>query len=127
MTLVQDDILRELSKKFNKDIRHIKTVAYYPIRFAKEIIENTLDDRPIRIRYFGAFTQKYISNKDLIMSVRVKHLLNNLEDVAIMMATILDFIIPKISSARKIIEDIVKTKDYEKLNLIWEEWKLYKK
>jgi hypothetical protein len=127
MSLVQDDILRELSHKFNKDIRHIKTICYYPIRFTKEIIENTLDDRPIRIRYFGAFTQKYISDKDLIMSVRVKHLLNNLEDVAIMMATTMEFIIPKISSAKKIIEDIVKTKDYEKLNLIWEEWKLYKK
>ena len=127
MTLVQDDILRELSKKFNKDVRHIKTVAYYPIRFAKEIIENTLDDRPIRIRHFGVFTQKYISDKDFIMSVRVKHLLNNIENVAIMMATTMDFIIPKISSAKRIIEDIVKTKDYEKLNLIWEEWKLYNK
>jgi len=127
MNLVQDEILKELSKKFNKDIRHIKTVAYYPIRFAKEIIENTLDDRPIRIRHFGVFTQKYISDKDLIMSVRVKHLLNNIENVAIMMATTMDFIIPKISSAKRIIEDIVKTKDYEKLNLIWEEWKLYNK
>ena len=127
MYLTQDNILKSLSKEFNKDVRCVKNVAYYPIKFAKHIIEDPFNDTPIRIKYFGAFTQRYIKDRDLLFKIRTRHLLANIDDVAVMMATTLDFIIPKISSAKKIIDDIIEQKDYEKLDMIWEGWRFFGK
>ncbi|MFW5890660.1 MAG: hypothetical protein ACOCUI_00400 [bacterium] len=120
------DYQKKLAKKYNKDQRVIKSICEYPFKFAKERMSDPTDDRPIRIRYFGVFTQKHLKNKKVIMKYRYDVLLDNIEDVTIMMATTLGFIVPTFDSAKKIIIDAYKNKDYEKLDMIWNGWKVYR-
>ena len=56
----QERIIKEIAKKYNLDTRLVKTVVYHPIKFAKTKMENPTNNRPIRIRHFGLFTQKHI-------------------------------------------------------------------
>lgn len=119
-------VQRELAKKYKKDTRVIKTITEYPFKFAKERMSDPSDDRPIRIRYFGVFTQRKLKNKDVIMKYRTSALLDNIEDVTVMMATILDFVVPTFESAKKVIEKAYEEKDYDKLHMIWEGWRDYR-
>lgn len=121
----QERLIKELAKKYKVDPRLVKTVVYHPIKFAKSKMENPTNNRPIRIRHFGLFTQKHVLNKDYLFELRVKALLDNIFDVAIMMASVLDFTIVNEESARRIITLAHETKDYEKLQLIWDEWSYY--
>jgi hypothetical protein len=121
----QERLIKELAKKYTLDPRLVKTVVYYPIKFAKSKIENPINNRPIRIRHFGLFTQKHIFNKKYLFELRIVALLDNVVDVAVMMATILGFPIVNTDSAKNIIEAIREQEDYEKLQLIWDEWSYY--
>jgi hypothetical protein len=121
----QDKLIRELAKERGLDPRVVKNVVYYPIRFAKTKMENPVNNRPIRIRYLGIFTQKTILNKDYLYDLRVKSLLGNIVEVAVMMAAVLGFPIINEESARSIITSAHEQKDYEKLQLIWDEWSYY--
>lgn len=58
-----DDIIRELALKYDKDPRVIKLICYHPLLFAKHVIEDPEDERPIMIRYFGKFVLKYNKSK----------------------------------------------------------------
>ena len=61
----QDRILKHISLIKNKDIRVVKSIAYHPIFFAKKVMTDPDDYKPVRIRYFGVFVQKYMRNKDM--------------------------------------------------------------
>lgn len=78
---VEDKIIRHIAKKYNKDPRVVREIVYHPLLFAKRRMEDDAEDRPIRIRYFGAFTQKEIKNKEFIMVKRKNVLLDNLDEV----------------------------------------------
>lgn len=126
-TSEQDKLIKEIAKKENIDSRIIKTIVNYPMKFAKTKMSDLSDNRPIRIRYFGAFVHKNTESKKTKFFNKKNILIENLEDVAIMMSTILGFQLVNFESARNIIEEAFKQKDYEKINLIWNEWESYKK
>ena len=123
----QDKLIRKLAKKYDIDSRVVQEVVYSPLKFVNRIVRHISDARPIRIMYFGAFTQKERKNKANRMEGQSDVLLENIEEVIIVMGAILQFPISTMEGAKKIINDAVKTKDYEKIKLIWDAWQEYKK
>lgn len=75
---VQDKILKNISLLKFKDIRIIQKIAYHPLFFTKEKMMNSDDERPIRIRYFGVFMQKYLCNKSMLK--KLKYIYNKLRN-----------------------------------------------
>jgi hypothetical protein len=88
-------------------------------------MERPTNNRGIRIRYFGLFTQKHIINKDYLYTLRTNILLENINEVGIMMGSVLEFPISNADSAKNIISEAYEKKDYDKLQLIWDEWSYY--
>ena len=123
--LEQERLIRNIAKKKEMNLRITKTIAYYPLKFAKERMTDLSDDRPVRIRYFGAFVHKYMGSKKYRYEKKADLLLDSIEDVAVMMATILGFQLVNFESAKNIIELAVEQKDYEKIKMIWDEWESY--
>lgn len=124
--LLQEKLIKELAKKYNKSPEVVKSLVYFPFKFAKEKMENISDDRPIRIRYFGIFRHKYMKNKKYILRRKSDIMIENLEDVAVMMSTTLGFIIKDFDSAKRIINEACDAEDYDKIELIWDGWNKYK-
>ena len=54
-------------------------------------------------------------------------LLSSIDEVRVMMATTLGFIVPTVESAKVIIEQAWTDRDYEKINMIFDEWQIYNK
>jgi len=61
----QERIIKSISLDKFKDPRIIQHIVNHPILFAKHVMANPDDYRPVRIRYFGVFTQKYMYNKEV--------------------------------------------------------------
>ena len=61
----QDRIIKHISLIKSKDVRVVQSIVYHPIFFAKKVMSDPDDYKPIRIRYFGVFVQKYMRNKDM--------------------------------------------------------------
>ena len=118
--LKQDIIIRDLAAKYKKDPRIIEAIVYSPLKFTKRVIENPQDDRPVRIKYFGVFTQKVVFNKDTRMKKLISDLRKDMVVTSTVMGVLLHFIVPTIESASKIIDDAEKTDDYEKIKMIWD-------
>ena len=59
----QDLVIKHISLLKFKDPRIVKEIVYHPIVFAKHVMADPDDYRPIRIRYFGAFVLKFMHNK----------------------------------------------------------------
>ena len=123
--LDQERLIRDIAKKRGMDYRLVRTIVGYPMKFAKAKMSDLADDRPVRIRYFGAFVHKHLKSKKYRYEKKVSLLLENIEEVAIMMTTILGFQLVNFESARTIITSALDTKDYEKIELIWKEWESY--
>ena len=64
---LEEKIIRKLATKYMKDPRVIREIVYHPFLFTKRVMEDLVDDRPTRIRWFGAFVQKTIKNKKYVM------------------------------------------------------------
>ena len=124
---VQDEIIGRLAKKYGKDARTIREIVYSPLKFAKRIITDPSDTRPIRIRYFGVFVEKPTKTKQVLFEKKVVILLANIDDVTLIMGTTLGFMVPSSFSAAKIIQQASDDKDYEKIDMIYESWKLTSK
>lgn len=56
-------IIKILSDKYDKDTRVVELITRHPFRFIRDVISDPIDDRPIRLMYFGVFTQKNTKNK----------------------------------------------------------------
>jgi hypothetical protein len=122
---VQDRIIKDIAKKYKLDYRHVKNIVYYPFKFAKAKMSDPLNERPIRIKYFGVFTQKHILNKDFYFKTKTEAMLDSIEDVAVIMSTVLGYQIISLDSAKNIITTALEQKDYEKLQTIWDELRYY--
>ena len=120
-------IIRELAEKYNKDVRVIQHLVDSPFKFTSRIIQDPYDDRPIRLRYFAVFVQKESYNKEKKLKDMIKTLLDNIQDTLVIMASSLGYDIDKSDSAKRIIKDAVKAKDYEKIKNIWDAYKEYVK
>jgi hypothetical protein len=62
----QDDLIHNVGLSFFKKDWVIKEIVYHPLKFAKRRMEDPLDDRPIRIRYFAAFVLKSTKTKERV-------------------------------------------------------------
>lgn len=60
----QDLIIRRISLNRFVNERVVKYVASHPFLFTKGRMADPLEDRPIRIKYFGVFQQKKTANKE---------------------------------------------------------------
>jgi len=123
----QDKIIKRLAEKYKKDQRVIKEIIYSPLKFAKRIITDPSENRPIRIRYFGAFIEKVTKTKQILFEKKVVILLANIDEVTLIMGTTLGFIITSSFGAAKIIQQASDDKDHEKINMIFDAWKLISK
>ena len=121
----ENKIVKELSLKYGKDERIIRNIAYFPFKFTKRIMADYNDNRPVRIRYFGAFVQKDYYNKNTKVNSMLEELLDdkNIEEVFIIMVSVLGFPTASIDGAKRIIELAEESKDYEKIKYIWEAWR----
>ena len=78
-------IIKNISKSTGIDIRVVTQVVHHPFKFVRDKISGN-EERPIRIRYFGVFSQKYLLNKhssvkrkvDIILTKYTKDLANYL-------------------------------------------------
>ena len=124
---VPDKIIRELAKKYKKSIKVSKEIVYSPLKFAKRKITDDVDNRPIRIRYFGVFVQKeHYTKETKQMEKRIRELLKNIQEVTVAMMVLLGYSLPRTTakdSATRIIREAEKAKDYEKINDIYSAWK----
>ena len=123
----QEILIRDLAAQYKKDPRIIESIVYSPLKFTKKVINDPTEERPVRIRYLGAFVQKATRSKDTRFTKMVGDLENDIVSTAVVMATILHFPMKDVESARNIINLAKETKDYEKVRLIWDTLKEYKK
>jgi hypothetical protein len=124
--LYQDVLIRDLAAKYKKDPRIIESIIYSPLKFAKKVINDDTDNRPIRIRYLGVFTQKHIKNKYNRMERFIEDLEKDMKVTSIVMATILHFPLVNADSAKRIIDRAKEEEDYDKIKMIWDAVKEYK-
>lgn len=120
--LHQDRFIRELAKKYNKDHRIIREIVYSPLKFTTRVVSDSTDMRPIRIRYFGVFALKHKNAKDNLFKDRVKKMKSNMGKTLILMAAI-GYLIKDEKSVNRILDEAFETKDYDKIQTIWEEYK----
>lgn len=57
-------LVNKLAKQHGVDPRVVRLVVDYPFLFTKRKIADIEDDRPIRLRYLGAFVQKQYKNEN---------------------------------------------------------------
>ena len=120
--LHQDRFIRELAKKYNKDHRIIREIVYSPLKFTTRVVSDSTDMRPIRIRYFGVFALKHKNAKDNLFKDRVKKMKSNMGKTLILMVAI-GYLIKDEKSVNRILDEALETKDYDKIQTIWEEYK----
>lgn len=53
-----DDVLKDISLRFYKNIRVVKVICEHPLLFVKKRMEDPEDIRAIMITYFGKFVLK---------------------------------------------------------------------
>jgi hypothetical protein len=99
-----------------------------PFAYLKYLVTSPDKEEGLRIMYLGAFSQKgNYKNKGMRTQVRARLLLEEIDEVAIMMATTQGFVVPTVDSAKAIIEKAIESGDNEKINLIWNGWEEYNK
>ena len=122
----RDKVVKELAKKYNKDKRIIDQIVKSPFKFTNRVIRDISDDRPVRLRYFGVFTQKnYYYNKKYRVNNMVEKLLENIGDVFVVMASVLRFPVSTKEGAKNVIENARDEADYDKVKMIYDaymEW-----
>ena len=122
----QDRVILNLAKKYNKDPRVIKEVVYSPIKFANRIVSDPVDIRPIRVRYFGVFTLKHLEAKVNLFKDRVKRLKGDIVRTMIVLDR-MGYFIKDNTSMERILDEALESRDFEKIQDIWEEHLTIKK
>jgi len=122
----QQSIIKKIAEKHNIDQRVCKEIVNSPFVYLKYLVTSSNIEEGLRIPYFGAFCQKGgYKNKTMRIENRVKELLDNLEEVASMMVSTLGFELVSPNSAERILKDALSSKDYDKINMIWNGWVEY--
>jgi len=121
----QDRLIKDLAKKYNRDPRVIKEIVYSPIKFANRVISNPTDLRPVRVRYFGVFVLKHKDAKMNMFKKRVGVLKKSIVKTMLIMDQ-LGYMIKDENSVFRILDDALETSDYDKIEAIWDEYKIIK-
>jgi hypothetical protein len=64
----QDVLIRDMACKYHMTERTMKEIVYSPIYFAKRVVKDNNDIRPVRIPFLGLFAQKESFNKSRRLS-----------------------------------------------------------
>jgi hypothetical protein len=67
-------IIKNISKSTGIDIRVVTQVVHHPFKFVRDKVSGN-EERPIRIRYFGVFSQKLLLNKQSSTKRKVERIL----------------------------------------------------
>jgi hypothetical protein len=119
--------VRDLAAKYKKDPRIIEAIVYSPLKFTKRVIEDNNDNRAVRIRYFGVFTQKPIFNKTTRMEKLLEDLRKDMDVTTLVAISILNFPVSNSESVKKIIDAAEESGDYAKIRMIWNALQEYNK
>ena len=111
----QDKIIKNISLLRFKDLRVVRTIVYHPLLFAKRIMMDPDDNRPIRIRYFGAFVQKYLCNKTFFKKLHRLQALLLTDDRVLLIIQSIDSSIETVREARIYLNTMVSMNQFEKL------------
>jgi hypothetical protein len=123
-----DKVIKDIALLNFVDTRVCKEIINSPFAYLKYMVTDSFEEEGLRLPYVGAFCQKgNYKNKTMRTSTRKKILLENIVDVATMMATTLGFELPTIGSFKDVIDEAFDKGDYEKINLIWDGWIAYNK
>ena len=120
-------IIRDLAKKYNKDVRVTQQIVDSLFKFVNRVITDPCDKRPVRLRYFGVFMEKEKMNKKMKAEHVVKLLLDNIQDTLVVMASTLGYDVSTAKGAKAKIERALAEKDYEKLTDIYNAYKEWNK
>jgi hypothetical protein len=124
----QNNYIKVLAKANSLDPRVCKAIVDSPFAYLKHLITSPTAEEGLRLMHLGAFSQKgNYKNKTMRTATRAKALLGEIEDVTIMMAATLGFIVPTVDSAKALIEEALEKGDNEKINMIWDGWLEYNK
>jgi hypothetical protein len=121
--LKQDYLIRDLAAKYKKDPRVIESIVYSPFKFLKTIIEDPANDRSVRLKYFGVFTQKPIFNKNTRVEKLLKDLRADMANTTFVMVNMLQFPVKDSESVERVLKMAEEQDDYEKIKLIWDAYK----
>ena len=119
-TLHQDRLIRRFAKKHGKDARVIKEIINSPIKFANRVVSDPMDNRPIRVRYFGVIVLKHKDAKINMFKDRVKRLKNKVDETIIIL-TSMGYLIKDESSVHRILDEALENQEYDKIQAFWEE------
>jgi hypothetical protein len=114
----QDSIIKNISLLKFKDPRVIQAIVYHPLLFAKQKMVDPDDIRPVRIRYFATFVQKYYHNK---LTLKKKAAIENKLDTdpnALLFLQKLDPSLQTVKQAKLKISLIFMSKDNSEINEI---------
>jgi hypothetical protein len=121
--LRQDVLIRDLAARYKKDPRIIEAIVYSPIKFARRVFEDNKDDRSVRIKYFGVFTQKPVFNKDTRVIKLLKDLRADMANTTFVMVNILQFPVKDSASAERVLKMAEEQDDFDKIKMIWDAYK----
>ena len=114
----QDRIIKHISLIKFKDPRVMQQVVYHPFLFAKHRMADPDDYRPIRIRYFGAFTGKFMRNKE--MYKKLSYIIQSLKDNPKLIKIFIDPVFTDDLSARKYVNELFDANAKDSVNEIYD-------
>ena len=114
----QDKIIKHISLIKFKDPRVIQNIVYHPILFAKQKMTDPDDCRPIRIRYFGVFTGKYMRNKDT--HKKFSYCISSLKEHPELISIFVDPTFTNDKDARKYIVSLFQSNDKPSIEAIYD-------
>ena len=59
----QKELIRDVAKQFELDVRVVREIVYYPLLFVKNRMRNDNSEVPIRLRNLGAFDLRTTKGK----------------------------------------------------------------
>jgi hypothetical protein len=124
----QHNYIKALATANSLDPRVCKAIVDSPFAYLKYLVTSPDKEEGLRVMYLGAFSQKgNYKNKGMRTQTRAKLLLDEIDEVTIMMAATLGFMLKDADSAKSIIEQALEDGDNDKINLIWNGWEEYNK
>lgn len=74
-------IIKDISLLTFKDERVVQQIAYHPLLFFKQVMEDDYDERAVRIKYFGVFSRISKLTKEEVLKEKFDRLLKYIENV----------------------------------------------
>jgi hypothetical protein len=114
----QDRILKHIALSKFKDTRVVQAIAYHPLLFAKRKMSDPDDYRPVRIRYFGVFVQKYMHNKEMFK--KMSYIFNTLKEHPKLIKVFIDPKFSTLDEALDYVKQLIEENNKDALNVVYD-------